>query len=193
MINPKFELILGPMFSGKTTLLIEKLSELYAIGFKVLYINHSIDSRSDKGFSTHSDVIQHLHFDTLYATKLDTLDPGVLHTYDVIGIDEAQFFDANIIEFVINMLEKHNKYVIVAGLIADYKRNRFGHTLDLIPLCDNLYKRYSYCSLCYQKKIVTKAYFTFREENNTEQISIGGNDKYIPLCRKCYIHKNHNE
>jgi len=177
------------MFSGKTTLLIEKLSELHAIGFKVLYINHSFDTRSDKGFSTHSHVIQHLDFDTLYATDLGDLDETILDNYDVIGIDEAQFFNIHIVEFVEKMIEQHNKYLIVAGLIADYNRKRFGYTLDLIPLCDNLYKRYSYCSLCYEKKIVAKAYFTFRQEKNTEQISVGGDEKYIPLCRKCYINE----
>jgi thymidine kinase len=101
---------------------------------------------------------------------------------DVIIINEGQFFD-DIYETTIKLVEKYKKCVYVCGLDSDFKRNKFGRLLDLIPFCDNIFKLQSLCMNC---KDGTKALFSKRITNNESQIVIGS-DNYIPVCRKCYL------
>jgi thymidine kinase len=83
-------------------------------------------------------------------------------------------------EVVRLLVRDHNKSVYVGGLDGDYKMNKFGQILDLIPLCDKIEKLHAICSMC--KK---PAPFTKRLTNETEQTVIGS-DNYIPVCRACH-------
>ena len=111
--------------------------------------------------------------------------------YDVIGIDETQFFSKNIVDFVLQLVEKHNKYVIVSGLDGDFRRNKFGHLLDLIPFADNVTKLHAYCKPCAEnKKTLVTALFTNYQNDTHETVIVGAGEKYQPVCRKCYLHIN---
>ena len=99
---------------------------------------------------------------------------------EVILINEGQFF-TDLYEVVDDMLQKGKK-IYVCGLDGDFKRNRFGQILDLIPLCDKVTKLTSLCSIC---KNGTPGIFSKRITTEKEQ-TIVGSDNYIPVCRMCY-------
>jgi thymidine kinase len=100
---------------------------------------------------------------------------------DVILINEGQFF-SDIVPFTVKMVEEERKKVYICGLDGDFKRDKIGNLLDLIPMCDKMTKLHALCSLC---KDGTLAPFTLRSTCETEQVLIG-NDIYMPLCRSCY-------
>ena len=101
---------------------------------------------------------------------------------DIIGINEGQFFD-DIVPWVKNLVDKHQKQVYICGLDGDFKRERFGNLLDLVPMCDKVTKLTALCGFC---KDGTRAIFTYRTSASNEQVLIGEKDSYVPLCRKCY-------
>ena len=80
-------------------------------------------------------------------------------------------------------MDKHQKQVYICGLDGDFKRERFGNLLDLVPMCDKVTKLTALCGFC---KDGTRAIFTYRTSASNEQVLIGEKDSYVPLCRKCY-------
>lgn len=100
---------------------------------------------------------------------------------EVIGIDEAQFFE-DLYEFCCQAADEDGKTVIVAGLDGDYLRRSFGSVLDVIPLADTVTKLTARCELCGKK-----AFFTLRKTHDKEIELIGGMDMYMPVCRQHYI------
>ena len=188
------DLIIGPMFSGKTSELMRKLMIYSEMGRKVLYINSKIDTRGSKMFSTHNDTLKESNKITFI--KLDNLADGLeeIIKYDVVGIDEAQFFP-DLVDSVKIIAEYMEKYVIVAGLDSDFNREPFENIIKLIPFVDKLIKLNSYCKLCNETKILKPALFNHKVIKGVEhsQIQVGGSETYIPLCRKCYVkNNNHN-
>jgi thymidine kinase len=170
-------LIIGPMFSGKTTELLRIAKRLKSINLKVLLLNYFEDTRySSTEISTHDKF-------SLPCTHVKDLNDINYDDYDIICINEAQFFE-NLLIFCKNALLK-NKTVYACGLDGDYKQNRFGEILDLIPLCDSITKLYAFCSMC---KDGTHANFTKRIVDNDEQKLIGTNE-YIPVCRRHLLNK----
>ena len=87
---------------------------------------------------------------------------------------------------VLNMVETNNKVVYICGLDGDFKRNKFGRLLDLVPYCDEIVKLSSLCAYC---KNGTPGIFSHRITNETSQVVIG-TDNYVPLCRNCYNEHN---
>ena len=182
------ELILGPMFSGKTTQIIQIHNNYSYIGKIVAVINYAEDKRyHDSMLSTHD----HKMIPCILSHNIDTLwnEPTpnnnfyhILRNADVILINEGQFFK-NLKSIVIDMVENHNKIVYICGLDGDFKREKFGELLDLIPYCDKVNKLTSFCSKCRNGK---KGLFSCRVTKETEQIVIGS-DNYKPLCRQCYL------
>lgn len=186
------DIITGCMFSSKTTELLNRLNVYKEMTLKVLYVNSTIDTRSENSlpavFSTHNPVITSAgKIDTLKTTNLIDVYT-VLLTYDVIGIDEAGFY-TDLKEVVLNLAEKEGKKVIVAGLNSDFMRKPFGQLNDLIPFCDSITKLTSYCQTCRDNKILRRAHFSKRITKNEETVLVGAQDSYIPVCRKCYNNK----
>jgi thymidine kinase len=189
------ELIIGPMFSGKTSKLVEIYKQCQFCNISVAVINHSIDKRYDDTLlSTHDKVMipciqTNKLIDIWYYTpdiktneyNMLRIDDSVrLINSDVILINEGQFFE-DLYPAVEHML-KHNKKIYIGGLDGDFERKKFGHILDLIPLCDKITKMTSLCSLC---KDGTAGIFSKRITSEKEQ-TIVGSDNYIPVCRNCY-------
>ena len=184
--NPSIDLIIGPMFSGKTTELLRCLTISAEAGCHVLYINSSLDTRGDV-FSTHNRLISpnaSVNMDTLKTDDLMSIISD-LKKYDVIGIDEAQFF-SNLKLFCTIMADQYSKKVIVCGLNGDFHKNPFGELNDLVTHCDTIVKLYPFCKTCSGKKIMTRALFSKRLSKETDKIVIGDGDTYIPVCRECY-------
>lgn len=190
------EIILGPMYSGKTSRLVEIYKQCKFCNIKVIVINHSIDNRyDDELMSTHDQIkipcIKTEKLLDLWTENSDDLETNVsfipkieekllVITSDVILINEGQFF-GDLEEFVKKMLN-HGKQIHVCGLDGDFQRKKFGQILDLIPLCDKVTKLTSLCSLC---KNGTPGIFSKRITCEKEQ-TVVGSDNYIPVCRNCY-------
>lgn len=169
------ELIVGPMFSGKTTRLIEHYKAYKFIGKKIVVINYELDVRySNVALSSHDRI-------EIPCIFSKTLDYSLWQDADIILINEGQFFE-DLMTSVLTMIEVHNKRVYVCGLDGDFKRQRFGGMLDLIPYCDRVEKLNAFCSLC---RDGTLAIFSHRVSGEATQIVIGA-DNYMPLCRGCY-------
>jgi thymidine kinase len=189
------ELILGPMFSGKTSRLVEIYKQCKFCNISVAVINHSIDNRYDEELlSTHDQIkIPCIKTEKLLDIWSDdiSLEENIEKTHrindkfkiaksSVILINEGQFF-SDLFEFV-NKLLKEDKKVYICGLDGDFERKKFGTILDLIPLCDQVRKLSSLCSLC---KDGTPGIFSMRLTKETSQTLVGS-DNYIPVCRSCY-------
>ena len=173
----RLEIILGCMFSGKSTELIRRLKRYKAIGENVLVINSATDTRSsEQVLKTHDGVT----FDCVKIKNLvDLLTHPAFKNSKIIGIDEGQFFkDLHV--FVENALwlEKH---VIVASLDGDSNQKVFGQTLSLIPLADEVDKLKALCMECNDG---TPAPFTKRNFQGGEQEIVGSKDIYTAVCRK---------
>ena len=183
------ELIIGPMFSSKTSSLLEIYKQCNFCNIPVSIINHSIDTRYHDSMLSSHDKIMAPCFQTDKLSNIwnsNNVDSEVnkcLHNSDVILINEGQFFP-DLYEVVIDMVQK-NKKVYICGLDGDFERKKFGSILDLIPHCDKVNKLTSLCSLC---KDGTRGIFSMRLTNEKEQ-TIVGSDNYIPVCRKCYSTK----
>jgi len=172
------ELIIGPMFSGKTTRIMNIYDECQRNGDKVLVINYEKDTRYHTSMlSTHDRRVCPCIF---VETLKETMKHIELESPDVILINEGQFF-SDVYEAVIDMVETYKKKVYICGLDGDFKRQKFGRLLELIPLCDTIIKLKSKCDVCSEP-----ALFSHRKIENEEQVVIGS-DIYIPLCRRCYV------
>jgi thymidine kinase len=185
----------GPMFSGKTTWLNGELTQLADKNFSVLKIIHSSDTRNDVSSndysgSTHNSSYKFLtpKITIIRSNNLSNID---VSTFNVIGVDESQFFD-DLYEKVNYWVENLGKHVRVSGLDGDSFKQPFGQTLKLIPICDEILKLNATCHYClndlkaldFKGNILSiVAPFTKRLDCSSEQTSVGGSDKYISVCR----------
>lgn len=179
MANTRIEIILGPMFSGKSTEILRRTTRYSAIGKNVIHINHIFDTRTDDYIQTHNGKKEK-------AIKLEKLcDLLSLEEYqlaDVIGVDEAQFF-GDLIEFIQRM-EKDNKILIIGGLDGDFQRKPFGQILYAIPYADEVIKLTAMDMI---SKDGTPAIFSKRIIMDNSQVSVGASDKYVAVSRKNYL------
>uniref|UniRef100_A0A6C0DRQ1 thymidine kinase n=1 Tax=viral metagenome TaxID=1070528 RepID=A0A6C0DRQ1_9ZZZZ len=179
------EIILGGMYAGKTSRLIEIYKTYSYIGKKIIVINYAEDKRYDETMlSTHDGIkIPCAMALNLYDEWTNPTSEyyNELHGADIILINEGQFFK-NLLETVLKMVEDENKVVYICGLDGDFKREKFGELLDLIPYCDRVEKLTSLCSIC---RNGTRGIFSKRVTGETNQIVIGS-DNYLPVCRDCY-------
>jgi len=185
--DPSLDIIIGPMFAGKSSELIRRLHIYKKIGFNCLYINSNLDNRSTTHFSTHNPILtKKLDFDSI---KVDNIEKffDKIQEYDIIGIDESQLFK-NLKKNVMYIVETLKKKVIISGLNGDFNRNKFGEIIDLIPFCDDITKLTPFCLLCSQNNnIIKPGLFSKRTVSSDKTILIGDDNAYIPVCRQCYI------
>jgi len=175
------EIILGCMYSGKTSKLISIYKYNIIAGIPTCVINYIKDDRYDKNdMSTHDGV-------TIPCEKVEKLfdlfehdNSDILKRTTAFIINEGQFFE-DLVEFVDILVNKHKKKVYVCGLDGDFNMRKFGKILDLIPMCDKVEKLRAICNIC--KK---RAAFTKRITDDTKQEIIGGAEMYIPVCRECH-------
>ncbi len=183
------ELYIGPMFSGKSSCILLKITQMADMGFNVLYINHIDDVRisesSDNIVSTHNSQYKSL------SPLINTIKTASLHNinvrdYQYIAVDEGQFFN-DLYESVIIWITELGKNVMIASLDGDVYRRKFGQILDLIPYADKVKKLTAYCDICRENcGIIKIAPFTGRICDSNEAKIIGGRDMYIAMCRECH-------
>ncbi|XXG44845.1 hypothetical protein AAC387_Pa02g0088 [Persea americana] len=178
----ELHVIVGPMFAGKTTELLRRVQLENGNGRKVAIIKSNKDIRYGlDSIVTHDGakfpcwaLPDLLSFSAKFGAD-------EYEKVDVIGIDEAQFFE-DLYEFCCKAADHDGKTVIVAGLDGDYLRRSFGSVLDIIPLADSVTKLTARCELCGKR-----AFFTLRKTEETQTELIGGADVYMPVCRQHYV------
>jgi len=172
------EIFLGCMFSGKTSRLIEIYKQNKFCNIPACVINHSFDTRYGAEMMSSHDKVK---IPCIQVYDLNELleNPEILDA-EVILINEAQFFQ-NLTYFVLSLLEK-NKKIYIAGLDGDFRKNKFGEVLDLIPHADSVVKMTALCGFC---RDGTRALFSLRLAHDVCQTLVGV-DNYMPVCRKCY-------
>jgi thymidine kinase len=173
----KLELIIGNMFSGKTSELVRRINRTRSINKRILVINYIGDNRySSDSIATHDQT----KVKCLKVAKLNDIPIGMLNDYDSFFIDEGQFF-TDLYTYALLLVETYHKHVVVSGLDGDADRKMFGDLIKLIPICDSVDKLTAYCNKCNNG---TYAPFTKRiNGTKCEIVDIGGSDKYIPVCR----------
>ena len=187
------ELIIGPMFSGKTSMLIDLYNQHNKIVSKkkpmftqnkVFAINYDQDTRygSDIIASHNDKKIPCTAINNLYSLEYHN-DTQKFNLAEYVFINEAQFF-TNLKSWVLNQVEKYNKNIILCGLDCDFKREKFGEIWDLIPHANKITKLNGTCSKCSSPSI-----YTHRISSETDQ-EVVGTSNYIPLCRMCYCSLN---
>jgi thymidine kinase len=168
-------LIIGPMFAGKTTTLNNKMKEAKANNLKCLVINSAKDERYNNVVRTH----YRQEFTTKKCSSLMEVEESIKQ-YDVIAIDEGQFFDD--IADKAEEFANSGKKVIIAALKSDFRREPFQNVADLIAKADELIPLLARCDLC-----DSKTAFTQRMCTNGKIVLVGGKEKYRSLCRTCYF------
>ena len=174
------EVIFGPMFSGKSTELQRRLRRHTVANRRVLVVKYAGDNRYDDAVGSTTSAVTHdlAAMPAIPARDLMNID-NVSHNYDVIGIDEGQFFDD-----IANYCEKWaqaGKTVIVAALDATFQRKPFNSVLQLVPLAESVTKLTAVCTDC-----ARDAAFTARTTKETAVEVIGGASSYKAVCRDCY-------
>ncbi len=170
------EVICGSMFSGKTEELIRRMKRAQFAKQRVEIFKPAIDVRySDV------DVVSHDR-NTIQSTPVD-LSGNILllsSEVDVVGIDEAQFFDEGIVD-VCKQLADSGIRVIIAGLDMDFLGHPFGSMPALMAIAEDVYKVHAICVRC-----GNLAYISHRLVDSNKQILLGETTEYEPICRSCY-------
>lgn len=188
------EIFSGPMYSGKTSKILDIYKQCKFCNIDVMVINHSLDVRYDSEMlSTHDNNMipccQLHNLSNLFKTNIFienindekfTVQRNLYTKAKVILINEAQFFPD--LEESVKIMVNQKKQVYIAGLDGDFEQKKFGQILDLIPFCDKFTKYTSLCGIC---KDGSSAIFSKRLSNERQQTIIGSNN-YIPVCRRCY-------
>ncbi len=172
----RIEVICGSMFSGKTEELIRRLKRAKFARQRVEIYKPAIDTRySDAEVVSHDST-------SIASTPIDSSASILLFTseIDVVGIDEAQFFDEGLVD-VCNELANNGVRVIIAGLDMDFRGKPFGPMPALCAIADEVSKVHAICVKCGQL-----ASFSHRTVKNDKQVMLGETAEYEPLCRVCY-------
>ena len=180
-INPSqkrgwIEVICGSMFSGKTEELIRRMKRAQFAKQNVEIFKPEIDTRYDN-----EKVVSH-DANEIHSTPVPSSANIIIlaNNVDVVGIDEAQFFDEGLIN-VCNQLASSGVRVIVAGLDMDFKGNPFGSIPQLMAIAEYVTKVHAICISC-----GNLAQFSQRIVDDTDLVLLGAVDSYKPLCRSCF-------
>jgi thymidine kinase len=170
------EIITGCMFSGKTEELIRRLKRVQIAGRKVEIFKPMTDKRYDP-----TDVVSH-DASRIRSTPVENHYNILLLTsdVDVVGIDEAQFFDDGIVEVLEDLVLKGMR-VIVTGLDMDFTGKPFGPVPALLARAEFITKLHAICARCGDS-----ATYSFRRAKIDDQILLGEKDVYEPRCRSCF-------
>jgi thymidine kinase len=170
------EVITGSMFSGKTEELIRRLRRAQFAGLRVEIFKPSLDKRySETRVVSHDDK-------SIISTPVDNASAILMLADDVnvIGIDEAQFFDSSIVEVCNTMADKGIR-IVIAGLDMDFMGKPFGPMPALLAVAEYVTKVHAICMRC-----GNLAQYSFRKSEDAQVVLLGEKNLYEPLCRNCY-------
>lgn len=188
-MNGSISLIIGPMFSGKTTELLRRLrkhefakkkcasvSYIKDVRYKSMVTGENKGNVSPNSFSTHDNIIKVADFKVDNLTKIK----NKLAQFDAVAIDEGQFFKD--VTTVSEYLANKGTVVIIAALCSNFKRESMGDIGNLISKVEKVTMLSAICMGCFKNS----ASFSFRTTTEKEEQVIGGEKKYLATCRQCY-------
>lgn len=180
-LRGSIEVVCGSMFSGKTEELMRRLRRARIARQRVEIFKPAIDVRYDE-----SCVVSHDR-NSIVSTPVDSSASILLMAgeADVVGVDEAQFFDLGLVE-VVQELADRGKRVIIAGLDMDFRRQPFGPMAALCAIADSVDKIHAICMECGRL-----ASYSYRLVEGDQQVMLGETQEYSPLCRACYLRHQH--
>jgi thymidine kinase len=181
-MTARLELLLGCMWSGKSSELLRRVRRHRIASNRVLLINHVSDTRYSAGAAavTHTQDCEPAV--CVDSEGLRTLDCAA---YDVVAIDEAHFYESGALFAAVSALLDAKKHVIVSALDGDFLRRPFDSIPPLLPLCDSVVKLTAICVRCKSAEAV----HTLKMEHNasTDTVCVvGGSELYQPCCRSCW-------
>mgnify|MGYP000284372984 CR=1 FL=1 len=170
------EVVCGSMFSGKTEELIRRLKRAQIARLNVEIFKPALDNRYSE-----TEIVSH-DAKTIHSQPVKNSGEILenIKNVDVVGIDEAQFFDNGIVE-VCEKLANNGVRVIIAGLDMDFQANPFGPMPALMCKAEHVTKVHAICMRC-----GNPAQYSHRFSESKSVVEIGEKDKYEPLCRSCY-------
>ncbi len=181
------EMICGPMFSGKTEELIRRLRRAKIARQRVIVFKPSLDNRYDE--------IQIVSHSAQRIPSIPVEDPAMMEhclkqlafPVEVIGIDEAQFFDNSLIPLVETWANSGIR-VVVAGLDQDYLGQPFGPIPHLLAIADMVTKQYAVCVLCGAPATKSQRVLANHQKTQSgEKVLVGAHDAYEARCRGCHV------
>ncbi len=177
------EVICGSMFSGKTEELIRRMNRAIIAKQNVEIFKPAVDTRYHE-----ADVVSH-NQNAIRSTPVQFSNDILLLSAncEVLGIDEAQFFDADIVPVCITLAQQ-GKRVIVAGLDMDFSGNPFGPMPQLMAVAEFITKVHAICAQC-----GSLASFSYRRSDSKKTVVLGEKDLYEPRCRKCFTEGMKNQ
>lgn len=176
------DLIIGPMFSGKTSFLLNLVQKNRILEKKIFTVKPKIDNRYNE-----KNQLQNHNQETEECVRIaDIKDCNRYKEYkeaEIVIIDEAQFFEG-LAETIKHQMKIYpEKHFYIAGLNGDSNTEPFGEIHRLLSVCDQIHFLHALCILC---KDGTKAIFSKCIDQKTQQIKVGGIESYIPVCRRHY-------
>ncbi len=171
------EVITGGMFSGKSEELVRRLKRASIARQRVVVFKPATDTRSSPEVVATRD---NRHLEAISVQSSQELLSRVELGVQVVGIDEAQFFDQDLPE-VVNQLADHGLRVVIAGLDLDYLRRPFGPMPALLALAEAVDKMHAVCMRCGEA-----AQYSYRIAGGSDQVQMGDTEAYEARCRRCY-------
>lgn len=177
-------LIIGCMFSQKTTELLRRIRRYKSIGYKVLVVNFIGDTRyGEECIASHDKEVEK----AACADKLKSIDHLVRSgDYNVIAIDEGQFF-TDLHEYVSKWADELDIHIVISGLDGTSERESFGDMLRLIPHAEEVERLNAFCAVCRDGTIATFSKYFGEAPKDENGVAIGGAESYRPVCRKHFL------
>lgn len=182
------DIILGPMFAGKSSRILSIESRYATLGLRVLILKHASDNR----YGQYDDIITHdqRSVPCRRILSVNEVENETLARFDVVIVDEAHFFPG-LVGFVRRVVEEHGKPLFLVGLDGDSNRRPFGELLECIPLADRVERITAFCRRCADG---TPGLFSYRIQGpHDQQVIVGGAGMYETLCRRCYVRRDEEE
>lgn len=176
------DIILGPMFAGKSSRILSIVSRYASLGLRPLVVKHADDRR----YGPEDEIITHdnRRVPCIRIQSFADLCEEDLARAEVILVDEAQFFPG-LVAFVERIVDRMRKRLYLIGLDGDFQRRPFGELLQCIPLADRIERLTAFCHRCADG---TPGLFTSRVQGpHDQQVIVGGQGMYEALCRTCYL------